>query len=129
MIIDHLSWPFPAQCSIVNIILAVVIILIILIISIILIITTAMGAEAERTGEQMGPQKVRLVPDFHLTEFYDKAHIASSFIQFIKTCHSISNSGALASDREHTTSFTKRARVTFNLRFVGNIETMMSITN
>ena len=77
MIIDHLGWPFPAQCFIVNINLIIVIILII---SIILIIATALGAEAERTGEQMGPQKVRLVPDFHLTEFYDKAHIASSFM-------------------------------------------------
>ena len=80
MIIDHLSWPFPAQCSIVNIILVVVIILIILIISIILIITTALGAETERTGEQMGSQKVRMVPNFHLTEFYEKAHIASTFM-------------------------------------------------
>ena len=77
MIIDHLSWSFSALCFIVNINLIVVIILII---SIILIITTALGAEAERTGEQMGSQKVRLVPDFHLTEFYEKAHIASSFM-------------------------------------------------
>ena len=54
--------------------------------------------------------------------FMIKLTLPQASVIYKKNCHSISNPGALASDREHTTSFTKRARVTSNLRFVGNIK-------